>query len=431
MSTPRPAAFVIGTGCTAFGREPARTFADFAREAVTAALADAGLGAAGDAARLDAAWFANCGLGAWGQGGLRGQVVFTPLVEDLRLLPRGLPVVNVEGGCASGSLALHGAWTAVRAGTAGFALAVGVEKMADAAGPARALAILDTAIDQLEPHRWRDAYARAGEALGRPFAPAAGESPYLHTYAMQAAAHMQRHGTTPRQIAAAAVLARTHAALNPLAQRRAPVPSVEEVLADRMIAPPLTRSMCSPMSDGAAAALLCSTEALATLPAAVRERAVALPAVALAGGRYASTHDAAAFTPTLTREAADRAYRFAGRAPEAIDIAEVHDATSFCALLQLEQLRLCAEGAAGAFVEAGRAGLEGERPLNLSGGLVGKGHPIGATGLSMVHEVVQQLRGEAGPRQARRARTGLVQNGGGVLGFGEAVCVVSILEALP
>jgi acetyl-CoA acetyltransferase len=181
--------------------------------------------------------------------------------------------------------------------------------------------------------------------------------------------------------------------------------------------------MCSPLGDGAAAAILCSEAALAHFPPAARARAVRVRTCELSGGKYRALDE-----PGLSRIAADKAYARTGLKPQDIDLVELHDATSFCEIYQLEMLRLCPDGQGGRMVESGQTTLGGALPVNVSGGLVSKGHPVGATGLSMVHEVCLQLRGEAGPRQVKDARIGLVENGGGVMGFDEAACVVTILE---
>jgi acetyl-CoA acetyltransferase len=211
-------------------------------------------------------------------------------------------------------------------------------------------------------------------------------------------------------------------ALNPLAQYRFEV-TPEQVLADRMVSWPLTRAMCAPIGDGAAAALVCSGAFLKTLPKAVQERAVRIAGAALTGGKYRRLDE-----PGLSRLAAQRAYAMAGITPQQVSVAEVHDATSFCEIYQAEMMGFCADGAGGAFVASGATSLGGRLPINLSGGLVSKGHPVGATGLSMVHELALQLRGEAGARQQPGARIGLAENGGGVMGFDEAACAVTILQ---
>ena len=174
-------------------------------------------------------------------------------------------------------------------------------------------------------------------------------------------------------------------AANPLAQYRFRT-SVAEVLADKLVSYPLTRAMCSPIGDGAAAALVCSEALLRTLPAATQQRAVRIAAQALSGGKYRRFDE-----PGLSRIAADRAYRMAGMVPRDIDLAEVHDATSFCELYQAEMLRFCESGQGGTFVASGATGLGGTLPMNISGGLVSKGHPIGATGLSMIFELTRAV----------------------------------------
>ena len=413
--------YVIGTSCTPFGKQPDASFRDLTRQAYLAVLADAGLENGNDIAMT---WFGNCGMGTFGQRNVRGQVCFTPLVQE-GLFPERVPTMNVEGGCATASQAFHGAWKDIISGDAELSLAIGVEKTFVKGDPDRTQEIFAGGIDQINPEEWHRYYAAAGEAAGKPFAPGAnGGTIFMDTYAMQAAYHMKRWGTTQRQIAAGASKNHYHGSLNPLAQYRFTV-SIDEVLADREISYPITRSMCAPIGDGAAAALVCSKQYLDRLPATVRQRAVKVRASALSGGKYRSLDE-----PGLSRIAADKAYKMAGLTPADIDLAEVHDATSFCELYQVEMLRFCADGQGGAYVASGATSLGGERPVNLSGGLVSKGHPVGATGLSMIHELTTQLRGEAGERQAAKARIGLAENGGGVIGFDEAACAVTILEAL-
>jgi len=413
-------AYLIGTACTAFGKQPDKSFKELTRDAYLAALADAGLP---DGGAIGNAWFGNCGMGTFGQNNIRGQVCFTPLVREGRF-PERVPMINVEGGCATASMALHGAWKDILSGQADLSLAIGVEKTFFPGDPARTTQIFEGGIDQLDPQEWQAYYRRAGERSGKPFEPnAGGGTLFMDTYAMQAAFHMRKYGTTRRQIAVAASKNHAMGAKNPLAQYRFEV-SPEQVLEDRVISWPLTRSMCSPIGDGAAAALLCSRRFLDGLPAQVRERALRVRASVLTGGKYRDLDE-----PGLSQLAARRAYECAGLAPADVDVAEVHDATSFCEIYQSEMLGFCEPGRGGAFVESGESSLGGRLPINLSGGLVSKGHPVGATGLSMIHELALQLRGEAGERQARGARIGLAENGGGVIGFDEAACSIVILEA--
>jgi acetyl-CoA acetyltransferase len=412
--------YVIGTGCTPFGKHADRSFADLAQWAYTDAVEDAGLSMT-DTAMIEQAWFGNCGMGQWGQGGIRGQVCFTPMVQA-GLFPERVPMVNVEGGCATASLAFQGAWKDILSGQCQVSLALGVEKLISPDRPERTAEIFGTGIDQLEPQRWQDYYRRAGEEAGKAFVMAPGRTVYMDTYAMQAAWHMKTYGTTQRQIAVGAAKNHHHGSLNPKAQYQFEL-TVEEVLADREISWPLTRAMCSPLGDGAAAAILCSEAALANFSQEARSRAVKVRTIELSGGKYRALDE-----PGLSRIAADKAYARTGLNPQDIDLIELHDATSFCEIYQLEMLRQCPLGQGGRFVESGETALGGRLPVNVSGGLVSKGHPVGATGLSMVHEMCLQLRQEAGPRQVSRASLGLIENGGGVLGFDEAACAVTILE---
>ena len=181
--------------------------------------------------------------------------------------------------------------------------------------------------------------------------------------------------------------------------------------------------MCSPLGDGAAAAILCSEAALQNFPAAAQVRAVKVRAMALSGGKYRALDE-----PGLSSVAAQKAFARSGLKPPDIHLVELHDATSFCEIYQLEMLGFCQPGEGGRLVESGATALGGRLPVNTSGGLVSKGHPIGATGLSMVYEMCQQLRGEAGLRQVQNASLGLIENGGGVMGFDEAACAVTLLE---
>ena len=266
-------------------------------------------------------------------------------------------------------------------------------------------------------------YQRAGEQAGKTFAPDSGKATvFMDTYAMQAAWHMKNWGTTREQIAFGAAKNHDMGALNPKAQYRFRM-TPQEVLADREISWPLTRSMCAPIGDGAAAALLCSGTFLRQQPPSVQERAVKVCASVLTGGKYRALDE-----PGLSAVAAQQAYAKASLRPADISVAEVHDATAFCEIFQVEMLGFCKPGHGGAFVASGATTLAGTIPINLSGGLVSKGHPIGATGLSMIYEISNQLRGQAGERQSHNADIGLAENGGGVMGFDEAACSIVILR---
>jgi acetyl-CoA acetyltransferase len=410
--------YIIGCYSTRFKKWKDRSHKDLTREAYMGALRDAGMASGDD---IQYAWFGNCGMWVDGQGSIRGQVCMTPLVRE-GLFPERVPTINVEGGCATASMALHGAWKDIMAGTSDLSLAIGVEKTFYPDTPEKIQALYSGGIDQYDPDEWEAYYKAAGDQAGKAFETGPDRTLFMDTYAMQACYHMKKYGTTVQQIAAGAAKNHNYAVHNPMAQYQFPM-TVEEVLADRPITYPLTRAMCAPIGDGAAAALLCSESYLKTLPGEVRERAIKVAATTLSGGKYRSLDE-----PGLSRIAAQKAYKQAGITPDDVDVAEVHDATSFCEIYQAEMLGFCDEGKGGAFVEAGETGPDGRIPINTSGGLVSKGHPVGATGLSMIYELAAQLRGEAGERQVEGARIALAENGGGVIGFDEAACSVIILE---
>ncbi len=411
-------AFIIGTYSTSFGKWPDRSYKDLTREAYLGVLADAGMD---DGRDIGMAHFGNCGMWLEGQGSIRGQVCFTPLVRE-GLFPERAPMVNVEDACATGSMALHGAWLQVISGQSDLALAIGVEKIHRPGEPDKVKASFDAGIDVFDKQEWLNHYAAAGEACGKPFAPGADRTIFMDTYAMQACHHMQAHGTTRRQIAAAAAKNHNNGARNPKAQYRFEL-SVDDVLADRPVSYPLTRSMCAPIGDGAAAALVCSADYLRGLGGGIADRAVRIRGIGLSGGKYRRPDE-----PGLSWHAAQRAYAMAGVSPGDISVAEVHDATAFCEVYQIEMMGFCESGRGGPTVEAGETAIGGRITVNTSGGLVSKGHPVGATGLSMIDELTGQLRGEAGERQVTGAGLALAENGGGVIGLEEAACAVTILE---
>lgn len=413
-------AWLVGTHSTAFRKWPERGFRDLVREAVAGALDDAGLPPAG--APVGQVWFGSCALGVWGQDNIRGQTLCSPLQRSGVLPPR-VPIGNVEGGCATGSLALLAALRDVWSGQVELSLAIGVDKVLVPGDPARTLGLFSGGIDQRHPDEWRTHFDAGAAEAGLDFTPEPGRVLFLDVHALQARHHMQVHHSTVEQLATIASKSHFHGSMNPLAQYRFEV-SPEQALADRMVVEPLTRSMCCPISDGAAAVLVCSDAGLQALPAAARERAIKVRSCALVGGSWRSLSE-----PNVLAHAAAEAYGRAGVGPNDIDVAEVHDATAFCELQATELLGFCPVGRGGAWAQSGASRLGGALPVNLSGGLLSKGHPLAATGLSMIDELVTQLRGEAGPRQAADAPAlGLAHNAGGQVGFDEALCAVTILE---
>ncbi|MER5783198.1 thiolase family protein [Streptomyces mobaraensis] len=403
-------AYVLGVGRTAYGRFPGLTVGALAGEALALCLADAGV----EPAAVDAVFFANATQGALeGQHLVRGQVA----LRDAGVA--GVPVFNVENACASGTAAVHLAATAVRAGEADVALAVGAEKMYGADEPRLAAAFhggLDVA-------RWEEGLKALREAAGAEAAPPGRRSVFMDVYAALAADYRRRHpGLTPRRLAAVTAKNRRHGALNPRAARREAL-TVDEVLAARTIVPPLTQPMCAPIGDGAAAALVCSPAAARRLGAG---RAVRIRASVVASGTGRTLDEEAR---RITRLASAAAYERAALGPSDVSLAEVHDATAIGEVLQVEALGLVPDGEGAHAAERGETALGGRLPVNTSGGLESNGHPVGATGVGQIHELVTQLRGEAGDRQVPGARVGLAENGGGFLDFEEAAAAVVVLEA--
>lgn len=403
--------YVVGVGMTSFRLDAARTIKGMTAAAVQACLADAGAGAAD----VEAIFFANVGQGILeGQSGTPGQMALRPLGFA------GIPILNVENACASGSSALYLAANQIRAGLADIVLAVGAEKLSTEDEKRRAT-LFEGGLD---------IYDRAGvlDALGQlagddaPPEVDGDRSLFMDIYGYWARAHMRDFGTTQRQLATIASKNHAHSVHNPLCQFQREF-TVDEVLAARALSYPLTVPMCSPYSDGAAATLLCSAEGVKRLAAA--DRAIEVAAIELASGTDRAARD---WNRHITKLAAERAYAHAGVAPDDIDLAEVHDATAFGELINSENLGLVPRGDGGPAAERGETRLGGRIPINVSGGLESRGHPLGATGLAQVHEIVTQLRGRAGLRQVEGARRAILENGGGLHGVEEAAAIIAIFE---
>ncbi|MCW5612675.1 MAG: thiolase family protein [Rubrivivax sp.] len=390
-----------------------RSIKQLTADAVNAALADAGLAVAD----IQAAYFSNATQGVLeGQTMVRGQIALRPLGIE------GIPVYNLENACASASSAFNLAVQAVRSGEVEVALAVGAEKMF-CTDKAKMFSVFDGAWDLQDI----EANKTTLLAMGRGIEPPEGstsKAPYslfMDIYAAFGRFHMREFGTTQRQFAAVAAKNHGHSAHNPLAQYRNTY-TVEQVLAAPPITYPLTLPMCAPISDGAAAAIVCSESALARL--ADRRRAVRVLASVVATGSTRRPEDVGRH---ITVKASRLAYERAGVGPQDISVAEVHDATAIGEIVQSENLGFCEFGAGGALAESGATTIGGRIPINTSGGLESKGHPIGATGIGQLHELVTQLRGEAGSRQVQEARLAMAENGGGLYGIEEAVCAITIL----
>ena len=407
--------YVVGVGMTPFGRLLDKDIKTLTGAGVQAALGDAGL----RKEDLQGAFFGNASQGHMdGQQMIRGQIA-------LREAGIGrIPVVNVENACASGSSAFALAVMQVRAGAADVALAVGAEKMFST-DKAQMFSVFDSAWDVSRADEIRDRLLQMGHGVKVPEGSTSPKpySVFMDVYAAFARSHMRRWGTTQRQIAAVAAKNHAHSVHNPLSQYRTAY-TIDEVLAAAPITYPLTLPMCSPVSDGAAAAIVCNGAALARLNID-RRRAIRVLASVVQSGSDRSDDDYALHCTAL---ASKRAYEIAGVAPDDVSVAEVHDATAMGEIIQTENLGFCAFGEGGVIAERGDTRIGGRIPVNPSGGLESKGHPVGATGLGQIHELVAQLRGEAGARQVEGARIALAENGGGLQGIEEAAAVVTILS---
>ncbi len=378
-------AAVVGVGMIPFGKHPDETLVDLGAEAAYLALQDAGL-APGE---VGVAFFANGLAGRLFGDFTIGQNVFWEVGLNR------IPVINVENACTSGSTAFYLAHNAVAGGQVEVALAVGAEKMY-----VPELGLLDSGQSELETQ------------LGR-VAPA--------SFALRALRYMAEFGTTSEELAQVAVKNRRHSGLNPLSQFREPV-TAAEVLASPMIVDPLTRLMCCPNADGAAGAVVAS-------PAVARRlgRAVGVEAAVLMTGDYLNPQDLIRWeTDYRTCRAA---YEQAGLGPEDLDVIECHDAFTICEILHYEAMGLCLPGEGARLAAGGQTALGGRIPVNVSGGLLSRGHPVGATGLAQIFEIVTQLRGEAGARQVAGARVGLAQCMGGDKEGDAKSCTAIILAA--
>jgi len=394
--------YIIGTGMNKFGHYPEGAVRSMAEEVVGMALKDAGLGKKD----IQAGFFSNTFWGMFdNQHSIRGQVVFRSMGIDK------IPVTNVENACAGASTALHLACTGILADMYDVAIAVGSEKITNP-DKLKSLSAYAFCMDvgNFEQH------IKMITDIGKSFrveipedksSSGKSRSIFMDAYATGARWHMDRFGTTQRQFAVVASKNHFHSSLNPLAQYQIPM-TVDEVMADVPVAYPLTRSMCAPVGDGAAAAIVCSERFLKKLAGA---RPVKIRASVLGQGSNRDL-DGEDIGERLSKQA----YALAGLGPDDIDVAELHDATAYGELHQTEAMGFCPIGKGGPYAESGETTLGGKKPINPSGGLESRGHPIGASGLAQIHELVLQLRGDAGKRQVEGARLALAENGGGNIG---------------
>jgi acetyl-CoA acetyltransferase len=407
-------AYVAGVGMTSFGKHLDRSLKSLAGEAITAALRDAGL----SGADLQAAYMGNAAAGViTGQVCVPGQVV----LRDLGI--GSIPVVNVENACATASTAFQQACSMITAGLYDVVLAVGMEKLYHP-DKQRTFDVFKGAVDVDNYDEVLAQVAGDIRAAGmEPDLEGAGQSRsvFMDIYVTWAVRHMKEYGTTQRQFAAVSAKNSYHGSLNARAQFRTEL-SVDEVLAAREIAWPLTLPMCSPIGDGAAAVVLVSPRKARQM--GLEGKGVQVASSVLASGWDYQTEGAPGLVETIARQA----YEEAGIGPQDLSCMEVHDASAPSEILYYEHLGLCPRGEGGSLVEDGHTRLGGRIPVNTSGGLLRKGHPIGATGIAQIVELTEQLRGTAGKRQVEGARVALAENGGGYIGRDSAAIVVSVLS---
>lgn len=400
--------FIIGAGMIKFGKYLNRNIKDLTGDALELVLKDSEL----SRKDIEAAWFGNSFWGLFSfQHCIRGQVALTANGVD------GIPITNVENACGTGSSAVHGAWTAVRAGLYDCVLAIGAEKIYNEDRNK----MMTSFASGGDVGNWVEAAqqeAAANEEGSNPAEKKVDHSPGMDMYANGARAHAAKYGSTQHQLAVIAAKAHNNSTLNPLAQYTFPM-TVDQVMEDREIAHPLTRAMCAPVGDGSAALILCSERFLKQHPSS---RAIKIRASILGGGKRVGGEVIGELTSSA-------AYEAAAVGPEDLDVVEVHDATSFGELAVTEEIGLCAKGEGGILAESGATQLNGRIPVNTSGGLIARGHPLGASGIAQLMELTTQLRGEAGKRQVQNSpRIALAENGGGFLGSGAAAMCIHILE---
>ena len=371
-----------------FGMMVERTIQDLALDAIETVLDDAGI----EKSNLNAAYVGNAFGGLiQGQETILGQILLGAAGIH------ALPVHNVKNACSSGAAAMHLGWSAVAYGQYDCVLVLGVEKMTHA-DRTRTLGALASATDRI--------------------AADPGRSVFMDVNVERAHRYMSEFGATPRHFALTAAKNRAHAMLNEKAAMRKAM-SADEILADRVVLGPLTRAMCGGIADGAAAVILVS-------PAFARKHGLSGPRVRASG--IVSGDPEGALGASATARAARAAFEQCGISPADVSLAEVHDPTSPQELFDLEDMGFTERGGAIRLVEQGATSLGGRLPVNVSGGLTSRGHPVGATGVAQVAEITQQLRGRAGVAQVANARVGLAQMAGGLLGRDSAVSVVHILS---
>ena len=375
-------AYVVGVDMIKFGRFPEKSVPAIGAEAALMALDDCGLGIQD----MEALYCGNLGQAS----GMVGQRILQQIGQT------GITVVNVSNACATGATAFREAWASVKAGLYDIVIAVGVEQMG------------------------KGLLGGAGGATGIPKEGLLGSGTMPAVFAEAGMEHARKYGTTFEQFAKVSVKNHHHSTMNPKAMYQIETP-LETVMNAEMISYPNTKLMCSVNVDGSAAAVIASESKAKEL--GLMGRAVKVRASVMTSDRWQERDLVMPDVNTCTREAAAKAYEMAGLGPDDIDLVELHDCFATAEILHYENLGLCGDGEAGRVIDEGEVALGGRIPVNVSGGLLSKGHPLGATGIANIYEVSTHLRGEAGERQVEGARIGMTH----VIGLGSA-CGIHILE---
>ena len=392
--------WILGIHMTKFGKHPDRDTVDLAAEAALGALADGGV------SMRDVGVLVAGNL--MGGGGPIGQQLQKQVGQT------GIPVYNVANACATGATALRTAIMALKAGECDTGLAVGVEKLAGAG----LLAGANRKADEDASWTPRGRFGAVAPTDGR-----IGTETMPGVFAQIGMEYGHRYGGTSFELfARISEKNHAHSTLNPLAQYQKQF-SLDEVMGAEMMAYPNTLLMCCPTGDGSASLVLVSEEKLQSLSDDQRKRAVKISASVMTSDPWTETDQVQPDVNTLTRDAANQAYETAGVDPSDLDLVELHDCFATAELIHYDNLGLCKPGEAGKFIDERGPWRDGETPVNASGGLISKGHPLGATGVANLYEVATHLRGEAGDRQIEDAKVGLTH----VIGLGSA-CAVHVLE---
>jgi acetyl-CoA acyltransferase len=392
--------WVLGVSMLKFGRYPEKDTVDLGSQAAFDAMDDAGV--------------TIHDMGVMGVGCLYEANAMLGQRIQKQIGQTGIPVYNVANACATGASALRTVITTIKAGEADMGLAIGVEQMGK-------MGLLGGAARARKDEEGYERTGRYGAVMGTEGILGTNLMPGVFAQAGMEYAH-KYDGVGFEQFAKVAEKNHRHSQLNPLAQYQK-VFSLQEVMEAPMISYPNTLLMCCPTGDGAAAAVVVSDSKLKTLSKEQQKRAVKIAASVLTSDPFSEDGQVQPDVNTLTRNAADKAYELAGVGPEDLNLVELHDCFATAELLHYQNLRLCEDGGAGEFIDSGGPRRDGRTPVNVSGGLISKGHPLGATGIANVFEVTTHLRGEAGDRQIEGAKVGMTH----VIGLGSA-CAVHILE---